>query len=78
MPQLVDAGRRKLIFDMSGITHIDSTGMGRFIDTYQRLQKVGGDMKLAGATGMVREVFRVTRLDRVFRFYDSVGEAQSV
>jgi anti-sigma B factor antagonist len=74
---LLDAGRKTLIFDMSGVTHIDSTGMGRFIDTYGKLQKVGGSMLLAGASGTVREVFRVTRLDRVFRFYDSVAEAEA-
>ena len=33
VPQLLKSGRKNLVFDLSGVTHIDSTGIGRFIDT---------------------------------------------
>ena len=75
VPELLEQGRKTLVFDLSEVTHIDSTGIGRFIDTYGRLQKLGGSLRLAGAEGTVREVFRVTRLDTVFRFYPTVAEA---
>ena len=68
-------GRKNLVFDLSGVTHIDSTGIGRFIDTYSRLGQAGGQMRLAGATGAVRDSFRVTRLDTVFKFYPTVAIA---
>ena len=76
VPQLVKDGRKCLIFDLSGVTHIDSTGIGRFIDAYSRLGQVGGQVRLAGATGMVRDSFRVTRLDTVFKFYPTVEAAR--
>ncbi|HLH40829.1 MAG TPA: STAS domain-containing protein [Bryobacteraceae bacterium] len=75
VPELLKNGRKNLIFDLSGVTHIDSTGIGRFIDTYSRLMPVGGQMRLAGATGAVRDSFRVTRLDTVFHFYPTVEAA---
>jgi len=75
VPQLLNSGRRNLVFDLSGVTHIDSTGIGRFIDTYSRLGQAGGQMRLAGATGAVRDSFRVTRLDTVFQFYPTVDAA---
>ncbi len=75
VPELLKNGRRNLVFDLSGVTHIDSTGMGRFIDAYGRLGKAGGEMRLAGATGAVRDSFRVTRLDTMFRFYPTVETA---
>ena len=75
IPQLVAAGARNLVFDLSGVTRIDSTGIGRFIDTYGRLKKSGGEMRLAGAAGPVREIFRLTLLDRVFSFYPTVAAA---
>src|SRR3984957_5448128 len=77
IPELLSEGRTKLIFDMSGLTHIDSTGIGRFIDTYSRLAKVSGKMRLAGASGAVRDSFRVTRLDTVFAFFPTVEEARA-
>ena len=75
VPQLVDAGARNLVFDLSGVTRIDSTGIGRFIDTYGKLRKSGGQMRLAGVGGAVRDSFRLTRLDTVFSFYPSVAAA---
>jgi anti-sigma B factor antagonist len=75
VPELLRSGRKNLIFDLSGVTHIDSTGIGRFIDTYSRLMPVGGEMRLAGASGAVRDSFRVTRLDTVFKFYPTVEAA---
>lgn len=75
VPQLLKNGRKNLVFDLAGVTHIDSTGIGRFIDTYSRLAQVGGQMRLAGATGAVRDSFRVTRLDTVFKFYPTVEAA---
>lgn len=75
VPQLVSSGTRNLVFDLSGVTRIDSTGIGRFIDTYGRLKKTGGQMRLAGVSGPVRESFRLTRLDSVFSFYPTVEAA---
>jgi anti-anti-sigma factor len=75
VPRLLESGRRHLVFDLSGVTHIDSTGIGQFIDAYSRLGKVGGQMRLACATGAVRDSFRVTRLDTVFPFYATVESA---
>jgi len=75
VPELIANGHKNLVFDLKGVTHIDSTGIGRFIDTYTRLTKIGGKMRLAGATGAVRDTFHVTRLDTVFSFYPSVEAA---
>jgi anti-sigma B factor antagonist len=75
VPQLIASGHKNLVFDMRGVTHIDSTGIGRFIDAYSRLSKIGGKMRLAGATGAVRDSFHVTRLDTVFAFYPTVEAA---
>jgi anti-sigma B factor antagonist len=72
---LLKSGRKNLIFDLSGMTHIDSTGIGRFIDTYSRLAQIGGQIRLASAGGAVRDSFRVTRLDTVFPFYPTVEAA---
>jgi anti-anti-sigma factor len=72
---LLDQGRRSLIFDMSGVSHIDSTGIGRFIASLNRVRRAGGSMRLAAAKGQVRDAFRITRLDTVFPFDDTVDQA---
>lgn len=75
VPALLRNGRKNLVFDLSGVTHIDSTGIGRFIQAYSQVMPLGGQMRLAGATGAVRDSFRVTRLDTVFQFYPTVQAA---
>ena len=75
---LLQQGRRKFVVDLSGVTHIDSTGIGTFIASLGKIGQAGGVLAMAGAGGMVREAFRVTRLDRVFRFYPDVESARAV
>lgn len=64
---LLERGFLHLTFDLTSVTHIDSTGMGRFIDTYSKLKRSGGTVQIVGATGPVREMFKITRLDSIFQ-----------
>ncbi len=75
VPALLAQGYRKIIFDLADVNRIDSTGIGRFIFSLNAVSEAGGELRMAGATGYVRECFRVTRLDTVFRFCSSVEEA---
>jgi anti-sigma B factor antagonist len=72
---LLAKGRRKFVFDLAGITRIDSTGIGRFIFCFNKIAEAGGKLLMAGAIGHVRESFKVSRLDTVFRFYPDVETA---
>ena len=74
---LLGQGYRNIIFDLSGVKRIDSTGIGRFIFSLNKVQQNGGKLRMAGAQGYVRECFRVTRLDTVFRFCLTVEEASA-
>jgi anti-sigma B factor antagonist len=74
---LINRGTRIIVFDLSGVTAIDSTGIGRFIYTYNKLAGLGGDMRFAGAGGHVFHTFKVSLLDKVFRFFPTVDEALS-
>ena len=74
---LVDQGTQAIIFDLTGVTHLDSTGIGQFIATLSAGMKKGLRIVMAGANAQVREAFRVTRLDTVFKFSDTVESAQA-
>ena len=66
--RLIEEGKSRLVFDLSGVTHIDSTGIGRFISSLNKMRQAGGSLRMAGAAGQVRDAFRVTRLDTIFQF----------
>lgn len=75
--QLLHKGTRIIIFNLAGVKAIDSTGVGRFIWSYNKIAAAGGDMRMAGATGHVLQTFRVSLLDTVFSFYDTVEAARA-
>jgi anti-sigma B factor antagonist len=80
IPAMVDrllrAGKRTFVFDLSGVTVIDSTGIGRFIASFNKIAAAGGEMRMAGATGHLFQSFHVSLLDQVFPFFPTVEEAQ--
>ena len=68
-------GGRHFVFDLAKVTHIDSTGIGRFIAGLNKVRQAGGSFRMAAATGQVRDAFHVTRLDTVFKFFPDVESA---
>jgi anti-sigma B factor antagonist len=75
---LLRDGKRTIVFDIAGVTKIDSTGIGRFISSYNKIAAAGGEMRMAGATGTLLQAFHVSLLDTVFRFYPDVETASKV
>tara|TARA_B100000029_G_scaffold253013_1_gene249959 strand:+ start:318 stop:668 length:351 start_codon:yes stop_codon:yes gene_type:complete len=73
--EMIDSGLTKLIFDLSKIHWIDSSGLGLLIRGYTRMQKNGGELKLARVTRSVDSLLQMTKLTTVFSVYDSVDEA---
>jgi anti-anti-sigma factor len=75
--EALEAGAKGIVYELSGITHIDSTGIGRFIACMTLALKYKARIVMAGAPLQVRDAFRVTRLDGIFRFYDDAESASS-
>jgi len=74
---LVKAGKKLVIFDVSGVTRMDSTGVGRFIYSFNKITGAGGAMRIAGATGHIFDIFHVSLLDTVIPFFPSVDQASA-
>jgi len=73
--ELLAKGKKTIIFELSGLSVIDSTGIGRFIASYNKIVEAGGEMRMAGATGHLFHSFHISMLDQVFPFYATVEEA---
>jgi len=72
---LVTGGQRDLIVDLSGVTFIDSMGLGALVSGLKRARAQGGDLRLVGATDHVAKVLEITRLNQAFVVAESVAEA---
>jgi len=72
---LLRAGARRIIFDLSGVPNIDSTWIGQIIAVYGKIAAANAEMRIAGAAGHVFQAFHVSQLDTIFEFRASVDEA---
>lgn len=72
--QLV-AGVKRIIFDLSKLDGIDSTGVGIIVMCEGKVRKAGGELRVAGPVGIVNETLTLTRVDRLVRFFPSTSEA---
>ena len=72
---LLRQNQKKLIFDLSGVERIDSTGMLTIAHCFFMLRAAGGGLRLAGASESVARLFKMTRLDTVLPFYPTVAAA---
>ena len=65
----------KLVFDLSRLRFVDSSGLGAFISCLRKLNAKGGDVKLCGMSKQVRAVFELVRMHRIFDIYGTKEEA---
>jgi anti-anti-sigma factor len=72
---LLSEDEKKIVFDISGVSHIDSTGVGIIVMCFGKLKKAGGDLRVAGAKGIVEEVLKMTKVDRIISLYPTAAEA---
>jgi anti-sigma B factor antagonist len=73
--ELLREGKRIIIFDISEVKALDSTGMGHFIVSFNKIVALDGEMRIAGATGHVFQTFHVSLLDTIFPFFATAEEA---
>ena len=74
MAELIQQGHRHIVLDLAVVNFLDSTGLGAIVSSLKRLEGKGVFV-ICGACEMVMDVFRLTRMDRVFPIVPSVEEA---
>jgi anti-sigma B factor antagonist len=75
LAELLKQDQKKIVFDLSGVTVLDSTGVGIIVMCHAKVKRAGGDLHIAGANGMVAETLKMTNVDKIIPFYPSLAEA---
>ncbi len=68
-------GRTKILFDLGGVTAIDSSGIGEMVACYTTVTKRGGQLKLMHLSPKITDILQVTQLITVFDVFDDEREA---
>ena len=67
--------QKKIIMDLSGVTHLDSTGVGLIMMSAGQFKQAGGELRLAGANKHIEHLLKVTGIDKLVPWKPTVAEA---
>lgn len=72
---LVDEGKIRVIVDLTGVSFMDSTGLGLLIKALKWTREKQGSLAVVANTEKILKVFRITGLDGVIPLHESVSDA---
>ncbi|MFI7345958.1 STAS domain-containing protein [Streptomyces sp. NPDC049936] len=74
--ELVSEGHVHLVWDLEGVSFMDSTGLGVLVYTMRSVEAREGSVRLAGPDGQVRRLLELTGLDAVVECHPYVALAR--
>ena len=63
------------VLSLQGVHEIDARGLGTVVACFERARSLRCTLLIGGASGKVRELFKMMRLDKVLEIYESEFEA---
>jgi anti-sigma B factor antagonist len=64
-----------VIFDLTNIEYVDSSGLGALLLAYRQMKEFGAPIALVGVQELVMKMLNISQLEDLFEYYDTVDEA---
>lgn len=68
-------GAPMMVLDLSGVSLVNSIGLDRLLSARDSARKWGGQIRLASASAVTRDVLRATGVGEYFEQFETVGHA---
>lgn len=75
LQDLLDQHTDKLILDLGGLEHMDSSGVELMVECYKTAGAAGAELRFANAKPRVTRLFQVTKLDTILPLFPTVAAA---
>ena len=62
----IEKGHKNITINLGGVDYIDSSGLGTLVVIQKRALQNGGSVVIKGLRSLVKDLFVLTRLDKVF------------
>ena len=72
-----DQEKIKLLLSFRNVEHLSSAALGMLITLNKNVQEKRGELKLADISPQIYEVFKITRLNKLFSIHDTAAAAQA-
>ncbi len=73
--ELIAGGQLNLVMNLSGVTFMDSAGIGEVVSAFVAVKHKRGKVKICNLTKRIRDLLQVTRLYHVLDIYASEEDA---
>jgi anti-sigma B factor antagonist len=73
--KLVNERRTKIVFDLTNISYVDSTGIGIIVTVAGKMKEAGGALRVAGANKHVEHILKLTSVDQLVPLYPTAVAA---
>ncbi|MFZ5966176.1 MAG: anti-sigma F factor antagonist [Bacillota bacterium] len=73
--EIEDKGVRNVIFDMSGMRFMDSSGIGVVIGRYKKVNKFGGQVGVINMNKRIEKIFEMSGLFNIVKKFDNKKQA---
>ncbi len=71
----LDDGRTRLVIDLDGVTHLDSSGLSELLSTHQRTSELRGALALVVTSPSIRRILEIRGVDGLFTITATRAEA---
>jgi anti-sigma B factor antagonist len=76
---IADNRPKKMVIDFVHVKFFTSQAIGLLLDLWRKLQTNGGEVVISGINPQLHRVFKITNLDKIFRFFpDSESALKAV
>lgn len=73
--EIIKSSTKNVVFDLSKVTFMDSSGIGVIMGRYKNIQKLAGKTALIGLNDHIRRIFDMAGLLKIIPSYDGLENA---
>lgn len=74
---LVSNGTNRYLMSLEDLEYVNSTGLNLLIGMFTQARNAGGELVIGGISPKVKKLMVMTKLDSIFKIYDSVAAASA-
>lgn len=75
MVKLIDAGKTRIVVDLTKVSFMDSTALGVLVGGLKRIRPAGGSIAIVCSDEQVIRLFELTGLDHTFEIHETLEQA---
>ncbi len=66
---------KNIVFELSSVSFMDSSGIGMLIGRYKNIEKQGGQVAICNVSENIERIFNMSGLQKIIKCYTTLDEA---